>query len=79
MRPLRTGHRVAAVVTAAPRAASYGVVRIGLGRIVTVMGGLAATAGMRRRSYPLHRQGNKRPDKRNQQQKSGSKPLHAVR
>ena len=79
MRPLRTGHRVAAVVIAAPRSTGYRVVRIGLGRLVTVMCGLAATAGMRWRSFPLHRQGNKRPDKRNQQQKSGSKPLHVVR
>ena len=79
MRPLSTGHRVAAIVIATPGPAGYGVVRINLCRLVAVMRGLAATTRMGRRSLPLHRQRNERSDKRHQQQKSGSKALHAVR
>jgi hypothetical protein len=80
MRPLRTGNGVAAVVIAAPSPAGYGLVRVDLGRLVAVMCGLAATTRMGGgRSFPLHRQRNERSDKRHQQQKSGSKALHAVR
>jgi hypothetical protein len=79
MRPLTTCHGVAAVVIAAPGPAGNGLVQIGLCRIVAVMCGLAATTRMGGRGFPLHRQRNKRSDKRHQQQKSGSKALHAVR
>ncbi|MBZ5687576.1 MAG: hypothetical protein LAP86_21370 [Acidobacteriia bacterium] len=79
MRPLRTGYGVAAVMIAAPGAAGYWLARIRLCRIVTVVCRLAATTRMGRRSFPLHRQRNKSSDKRHQQQKSGSKALHAVR
>ena len=79
MRPLRTGHRVAAIVIAAPGPAGYGLVRIGLGRVMAVMCGLTATTRMGGRNFPLHRQRNERSDKRHQQQKSGSKALHAIR
>ena len=79
MRPLSTGHRVAALVIAAPGPAGDGLVRIRLRRLVAVMCGLAATTRMGGRSFPLHGQRNERSDKRYQQQKSGSKALHAVR
>jgi len=48
-------------------------------RISAVMRTRAAAAGMQWRSFRLQRQRNECSDKRDQQQESGRKPLHAFR
>ena len=78
MRPLRTRHRSAAIVVAACDVREHRLFGRRLRRLVTMMGALAQTASMLRRSFRLHRHRNNSADERDQQQKSGGNPLHAV-
>ena len=79
MGPLRTCHRPAAIVIAASSILQHSLFGLLLRCFVTMMRALAETTGMRRRGFRLHRHRNNRSEKGDQQQKSGSNPLHAVR
>ena len=78
MRPLRTRHRSAAIVVAASDVLEHRLFGRRLRRLVTMMGALAQTASMLRRSFRLHRHRDNGADERDQQQKSGGNPLHVV-
>lgn len=79
MCPLRACDCTETVTVAATSVLQYGFFWMRLRRFVTVVGALAETAGMRRRGLRLHRHRNNCSEKRDQQQKSGSNPLHAIR
>lgn len=78
MSPLRTRRCPAAIVVAATSILQNRLLGMGLRRFVTMMQALPQTAGMRRRSFGLHRDWKQCSEERDQQQKSGSNALHAV-
>jgi len=75
--PMRCGYGSATVMVAARGVAQDRFIKRTAQGIAAVMGTIAATASVRRRSRSLQRDRNKRSEKREQQQKSGSQPLHA--
>ena len=78
MSPLRTRRCPAAIVVATTSILQNQLLGMGLRRFVTMMQALPQTAGMRRRSFGLHRDGKQCSEERDQQQKSGGNALHAV-
>ena len=77
MGPLRGSNGSVAIVVATTGVPEYRSV-CGSRRIETVMCRGAATAGARRRSESLQRDGNECPSQRKHQQKSCGQPLHVV-
>lgn len=76
MSPVRTRYGAAAIVVTASRIPQNRL--LGMRRVIAMVRALTQTAGVCRRSLRLHRDRNNRPEQRDQQQKSGSNPLHAV-
>jgi len=77
MRVLRACHRTATVVIAASGIPKNRAPRMRRGGITAMMCTGSPAAGMRGRSFRLQRERDQCPDKRDQQQESGRKPLHA--
>jgi len=76
VRPMRTRHGAAAIVAAASGVPQHWSVGMQRRWLMALMRSFAQAAGVRRRSFRLHRDRNGGPDKRDQQQKHGSNPLH---
>jgi len=74
---MRACYRAATVVIATSSIPKNRVPRMLRGGITAMMRTGSPAAGMRGRSFRLQRERDKCPDKRDQQQESGRKSLHA--
>lgn len=77
MGPLRFGYCAATIVVAASRILKHRFFRMRDRRFMAMMRAFATTAGMRRRGFGRDRHRKRSSEKRDQEQKSGSNPLHA--